>query len=556
MDNSLLKQILREYDEKRNRHIQEAELRKKDLLAVNPRLAEIEKEIAQNSIKISKSIILASSKEKHKLVSDLKKKNASLIKEKNAFIKQLSKENNYLNPHFDCKLCKDTGYIQKDNVTTMCSCLKQRIFDIAYNKSNIGNLERENFSNFNLKIFSDKKNKDLYKSDLSPRENMKIIQEKVQDFIKNFEDPEEKNLIFTGNTGVGKTFLTNCIANEILKMGKTVLYQTAPVMFDRINESKFSKDNSQFDLYENILNVDLLIIDDLIKSYEEACNEGLKEKHWEWFTNTMLSRLEEGGKIIIIMTRWASDDLAGRALEELAENGYKIRHINMKALQDDGTMLCEEVLSRKSYEAKKKVMGEDVASANYQQEPIDLKGRLYTSFKTYDGPLPQFKYIKNYTDTADTGNDYLCSIDYGVTFQNEAYVLNVLYTKEGMEITEPAQAKMMYEDKVNVADIESNNGGRSYSRNVERIMREKYKTNKTVFRPFHQSKNKAARILSNSTWVMEHIYFPHNWKSRFPEYYEAMVKYQKEGKNKRDDAPDATTGIAEKVDTGDIYSWD
>lgn len=300
----------------------------------------------------------------------------------------------------------------------------------------------------------------------------------------------------------------------------------------------------------------LLIIDDLIKSYEEACNEGLKEKHWEWFTNTMLSRLEEGGKIIIIMTRWASDDLAGRALEELAENGYKIRHINMKALQDDGTMLCEEVLSRKSYEAKKKVMGEDVASANYQQEPIDLKGRLYTSFKTYDGPLPQFKYIKNYTDTADTGDDYLCSIDYGVTFQNEAYVLNVLYTKEGMEITEPAQAKMMYEDKVNVADIESNNGGRSYSRNVERIMREKYKTNKTVFRPFYQSKNKAARILSNSTWVMEHIYFPHNWKSRFPEYYEAMAKYQKEGKNKHDDAPDATTGIAEKVDTGDIYSWD
>lgn len=300
----------------------------------------------------------------------------------------------------------------------------------------------------------------------------------------------------------------------------------------------------------------LLVIDDLIKSYEEACNEATKEKHWEWFTNTMLSRLEEGGKIIIIMTRWASDDLAGKALEELPESGYKIKHINMKALQDDGTMLCEEVLSRKSFEAKKKVMGEDVVSANYQQEPIDLKGRLYTSFKTYDGELPQFKYIKNYTDTADTGNDYLCSINYGVTFQNEAYILNVLYTKEGMEVTEPAQAKMMFEDEVNIADIESNNGGRSYSRNVERIMRERYKTNKIVFRPFHQSKNKAARILSNSTWVMEHIYFPHNWKHRFPEYYEAMMKYQKEGKNKHDDAPDATTGIAEKINKGEIYSWD
>lgn len=291
----------------------------------------------------------------------------------------------------------------------------------------------------------------------------------------------------------------------------------------------------------------MLIIDDLIKSYEEACNEGLKEKHWEWFTNTMLSRLEEGGKIIIIMTRWASDDLAGRALKEFAEIGYKIKHISMKALQDDGTMLCDEVLSRASYEAKKKAMGEDVASANYQQEPIDLKGVLYTSFKTYDGELPKFKEIRNYTDTADTGSDYLCSIDYGVTFQNEAYVLNVLYTKASMEFTEEAQAKMMVEDRVNVSDIESNNGGRGYARNVERIMLEKYKTNRTVINTFYQSSNKAARILSNSTWVMNHIYFPSNWKHRFPEYYEAMTKYQKEGKNKHDDAPDATTGIAEKM---------
>ena len=72
-------------------------------------------------------------------------------------------------------------------------------------------------------------------------------------------------------------------------------------------------------------------------------------------------------------------------------------------------------------------MGEDIASANYQQEPIDLKGRLYTSFKTYSGELPQFKEIRNYTDTADTGEDYLCSINYGVTFAGEAYVLDVLY---------------------------------------------------------------------------------------------------------------------------------
>lgn len=263
MDNSLLKQVLHEYEEKRNKAILDAEKRKKELMQVNPRLLEIEDELSKNSIETSKAILFADQKDKDKLLSALKKKNNSLIKEKNDFLKKLSKENNYLNPHFDCKLCKDSGYVQKDNTTSMCSCLKQRIFDIAYNKSNMGNLERENFSNFNIRMFADKPDKDKYKSDLSPRENMQIIKEKVKNFIDNFDNPEEKNLIFTGNTGVGKTFLTNCIANEALKLGKTVLYQTAPVMFDEINDAKFGRENSKFDLYENILNVDLLIIDDL-----------------------------------------------------------------------------------------------------------------------------------------------------------------------------------------------------------------------------------------------------------------------------------------------------
>lgn len=291
----------------------------------------------------------------------------------------------------------------------------------------------------------------------------------------------------------------------------------------------------------------LLIIDDLIKNAEEANNELVKEKHWSWFTDTMLSRLEEGGKIIIIMTRWASDDLAGRALQHFKDAGAKIRHICMKALLNPETheMLCPEVLSYKSYQAKIKAMGADIASANYQQEPIDLKGKLYTSFKTYSGELPQFKEIRNYTDTADTGEDYLCSIDYGVTFANEAYILNILYTKEPMEVTEPATAEMLYKDDVDVSKIESNNGGRSFARNVERILQEKFDSNHTTIKWFHQSKNKQARIYSNSAWVMQHIYYPEDWKNRWPEYYNAMNRYQREGQNKHDDAPDATTGIAE-----------
>ena len=161
----------------------------------------------------------------------------------------------------------------------------------------------------------------------------------------------------------------------------------------------------------------ILIIHDIIKNAEEAYNENTKAKHWDWFTNTMLSRLEEGGKIIIIMTRWASDDLAGRAIEHF---GDKAKVITMKALQDDGSMLCDDVLSYDSYMEKCRAMGEDIASANYQQIPIDLKGVLYSNIKTYErvpcdqNGDPLFSVIKNYTDTADTGDDWLASITYGV----------------------------------------------------------------------------------------------------------------------------------------------
>lgn len=299
----------------------------------------------------------------------------------------------------------------------------------------------------------------------------------------------------------------------------------------------------------------LMIIDDLIKNSEEAFNENVLEKQWDWFTQTMLSRLEEGGKTIIIMTRWASGDLAGRALKHYTEEGKRVKHITMKAVQEDGCMLCDEILSHKSYLSKARAMGPEIASANYQQEPIDLKGRLYSSIKTYEKlPTDLFTSIRNYTDTADTGEDFLCSICYG-EYEKEAYILDVLYTKEPMEVTEPATAKMLLKNNVNVADIESNNGGRGFARAVERELRE-LGSNRTRVMWFHQSQNKKARILSNSTWVMDHIYFPKNWMDRWPEFAKAILTYQKEGKNKHDDGPDALTGVAEKCGKESAFSFE
>lgn len=296
----------------------------------------------------------------------------------------------------------------------------------------------------------------------------------------------------------------------------------------------------------------LMIIDDLIKNAEEAYNEELLEKHWSWFTNTMLSRMEEGGKIIIIMTRWATGDLAGRALEHFREEKKNVRLLTMKALQDDGTMLCPEILSRESYEMKVRAMSDDIASANYQQIPIDIKGKLYSSFKTYEdiprdsAGNPLFTGIYSYCDSADEGDDYLCNIIFG-EYQKEAYILDVIYTKEPMEVTEQAVAQALFNFKVNRARFESNSGGRSFARNVRRILEHELGSNYTNISWFHQSKNKVARIISNATWVMNHIYFPVNWRDRWPEYYKAMTTYQREGKNQVDDAPDATTGVAETM---------
>lgn len=291
----------------------------------------------------------------------------------------------------------------------------------------------------------------------------------------------------------------------------------------------------------------VLIIDDLVKNSLEAYNALTLEKHWDWFTNTMLSRLEEGGKIILIMTRWANNDLAGMALDHFKEGEKTVRHVLMKALQEDGSMLCPAVLSKSSYDMKVRAMGVDIASANYQQEPIDVKGRLYNSFKTYTNlPTDKFKRILNYTDTADTGSDFLCSIVAG-EFNGELYVLDVLYTKDSMEITEPQTADLLVTNNVNEAHIESNNGGRGFARTVERLIWERHKTRRTVIKWFHQSKNKEARMLSSASFVMEHVYYPSNWKDKWPEYFKAMNEYQKEGKNKNDDAPDATTGLVELI---------
>lgn len=299
----------------------------------------------------------------------------------------------------------------------------------------------------------------------------------------------------------------------------------------------------------------ILIVDDPIKSAEEALNEAALDRLWQWYTGTFLSRVSaEGGLPIEIfnMTRWSKKDPCGRILDK-AEEKNEWYVLQFKAYdKETDSMLCPSLLSYERYCTLKNLMIEEIFLANYNQEPMDVKGRLYTTLNTYD-KLPMdansnllFTKLANYTDTADQGDDYLCSICYGV-YQGCAYVLDVVYTKEPMEITEPMVAEMLARNNIKVADIESNSGGRGFARQVTTLLKEKYPLSRCVVTWFHQSQNKVARILTNSNWVQKNIFFPINWNVRWPEYYAAMRAYQKEGKNNNDDAPDATTGVAEKA---------
>lgn len=113
MNSPLLKQVLSEYSIKREKAIIEAENRKRELLEVNPKLQEIETELSKISIKAAKSVILANEEQKKKILSDLKKNSSTLIKEKTGILKELSKSTDFLKPHFECNICKDTGFIEK-----------------------------------------------------------------------------------------------------------------------------------------------------------------------------------------------------------------------------------------------------------------------------------------------------------------------------------------------------------------------------------------------------------------------------------------------------------
>ena len=256
--NSNLKKLLSQYEQKHSRAVNKANKKKMDIYDKYPEIEKLDHDISSLSIRNIQLVLTSNNKTE---ISRINKRIKELKKEKNELLKKLKLSLSDFEPVFECKKCNDTGFIKSEQGNTFCSCLKQQLYNIEYNNANIYDLKNQNFKNYDLNLYSNTSNIEKYNSKVSPKENMKSILKTCHNFINNFDDYEENNLLFCGKTGLGKTFLSSCIANEMIKKGKTVLYQTAPIMLDKIIDYKFGKTN--IDIVDTIYSVDLLIIDDL-----------------------------------------------------------------------------------------------------------------------------------------------------------------------------------------------------------------------------------------------------------------------------------------------------
>lgn len=253
LTNSQYDEIMRVYEARQlvNKHKQRERLEK--LYALEPRIKEIDDSISTYSVACAKKLIDGDNTALAKLRQDI----ASFKKEKEQLLLSQGYPADYLSPIYTCPDCKDTGYIDGEK----CHCLKQAIIDTIYTQSNVKNiLERENFSVFSYDYYSDTQ-KDP-KTGLTSLETAKRAVAECERFIADFGTTSQ-NLLFYGNTGVGKTFFTNCIAKELLEKSYSVIYFTAFQLFDILSKGVFEKDADAIAAHQNIFDCDLLIIDDL-----------------------------------------------------------------------------------------------------------------------------------------------------------------------------------------------------------------------------------------------------------------------------------------------------
>ncbi len=316
----LYKIVLRQYEQIRTQKQHELQRNRNEIYTACPRIEEIENEIALAGVHIAR-MVLQKPQNKEMLLKKLQKSHTQLQKEKKKLLEQLGFCENALQLNYVCNDCKDTGYI--DNVP--CHCMKQKLIDLAYDQSNIKQIvTQENFDTFDIRYYSEEINE--YEG-WSSRDNIKKILKRCIDFCENF-DTTFQNLFLYGETGLGKTFLCNCIAKELLDKGYIVLYMTAGQLFDIIEKQQFRNDSQEEkeNIMEDLLTVDLLIIDDLGTEFSTILSSA---KLFHIINTRMLTK-----KSVIISTNLAPDELINQYSDRLVSR-IAGTYIMLKFFGDD-----------------------------------------------------------------------------------------------------------------------------------------------------------------------------------------------------------------------------
>ena len=246
LTNTQYDRIFRQYEEKQRQNRLETERRRDYVYAHLPRYRELEDETASLSVEQGKKLLFGDDTALSKLHGSL----ASLKEQKQQLLLDAGLPADYLEPLFSCPDCRDTGYIEREK----CHCLRQAEISLLYEQSGIQDmLKRNNFSLLSYEYYAG--------------EALALFRHAVEtchSFIKNFNS-DYRNLFFYGTVGTGKSFLSGCVAKELMDQGYSVIYFGAAGLFDLLSSVSFnvkSRDERQ-NTYSDLYRCDLLIIDDL-----------------------------------------------------------------------------------------------------------------------------------------------------------------------------------------------------------------------------------------------------------------------------------------------------
>lgn len=322
MKNNIIKKIMTNYDRKRFKSLADLDERKNEIYELIPECKEIDKKVSLLSIDMSKMLISKPENYQKQLetlrnnVRDLKKRKQIIFEKNNIPL-------DFLIPIYECNKCNDTGYLESGK---RCSCFNQQIIGYLYKMSNMNYmLEKENFETFDLSVFSDKAYND---ERLTPRQNMMRILGICENFFVDF-DKSNSNLLFFGSTGLGKTFMCNCLAKALIDRGKTVIYQTAFKILEIVEEHKFNKQHEDVlnkENYNLLFSTDLLIIDDL---GTELINSFTNSELFNIINSRLIS-----GKSTVISTNLSMEQLANTYSDRIISRVFN-KYISCKFYGND-----------------------------------------------------------------------------------------------------------------------------------------------------------------------------------------------------------------------------